>query len=184
MRSEQNRRQYIAHEEYYPTPFTKPLPNVLCIFMEYARQDFPLCFRSVVAESPNLGLWTHPYTFKAPNNTWSLRVLHGVVKQIHTFQWNELVRQGQEQYYESWRDDTRWDASAAGAREELCMRMAAWRSASENVRGNVLGDIYLEWGAKIICCLSKELDVRCKGVSAYDEEHHDGKLPFQRMNMR
>ncbi|GBE83268.1 hypothetical protein SCP_0503160 [Sparassis crispa] len=152
--------------------------------MEYAQRDFPLKFRPVIAQTPDLGLWTHPYAFRPPNHTWSSKVLQQMVIQIHGFQWNQLVTQGQERYYETWQEDSGWDAKAGLAREEVSARMAVWQCSFEAARGDTIGDLYLEWGAKIICCLTKELDVRLGGLSVYDEAHRNVDLPFQRLNMR
>ncbi|KAL6298469.1 hypothetical protein BKA93DRAFT_754157 [Sparassis latifolia] len=74
----------------------------------------------------------------------------------------------------------------AAMETEITMRTKAWvvlHGASwEDGRVTTGRDVALDWGAKIICTLARELEIVKKGEIEYTRILEAGKLPWQHMN--
>ncbi len=134
---------------------------------------------------PDLGLRTHPYTFKMPDAETLALVEEDSDEpldlKLHTLQSRWLCAEGTLRF-EEWSagQDDGVEIVAAGT-TELKARIRAWRAVAADTRwtnlARQLREVYLDWGAKRAVWLAEELDVRQKGCKVYAAASSD--LPPQ-----
>ncbi|KAL6300466.1 hypothetical protein BKA93DRAFT_752682 [Sparassis latifolia] len=187
------------------TPGISLPPNLL----EHARKPSIVGGRQQTAI--DLGLWAPPYTFNPaglqkeskgspstehehPNISEEAHLKLGQVSELErrcltralgSRQFTLLVEAGR-QRSEIWDEKEDIQDQILAMERELTARTRAWvdlHGASwEDGRVTTGRDVALDWGAKIICTLARELEIVQKGEVEYMRSLEVGKLPWQHMN--
>ncbi|KAI0750099.1 hypothetical protein C8Q80DRAFT_1101205 [Daedaleopsis nitida] len=142
---------------------------------------------------PLLGLWTVPYMYEPPllgtlhdeggtvgeeedveNSAWTSRAAI-----LGTFQYGEIMAAGSARARQWEEEDLR--VLRPGLVKEVNARVTAWVTLKDSGReSDEDRGTALDWGAKLICLLVDEWDVRREGVEGYSGARRTGDLPWQR----
>lgn len=134
---------------------------------------------------PDLGIWSAPYE---PVTNGILNGDHNLLDLFHSLNgWNlaHLERTGAERYQEAAEVDANTEMIKM-MRREIETRLVQWSAkyeAFQNFEGSeldmVVGDIALNWGAKLVFCLEDELQTRTQGLDAYLGAYKAKELAWQ-----
>lgn len=154
------------------------------------RKALPTSLR-IQDDGPLLGLWTAPYDFEHPDHD----SLAHAREQAWGDQWDTVAGVlGGLQYnkvvdicwtrYERW-GDIELAEDPTQATLEVAARIHAWEKLRKDAVPNEdreVKEVALDWGARIVCMLAEEWEMRSGGgVSGYREHSRAGRLPWQRM---
>lgn len=131
----------------------------------------------IQTDGPLLGLWTSPYNFEYPDLDLLARLRADargdrwdtVAGVLGGLQYNQLVDICWTRY-ERW-GNTEVAEDSEEATQEVAARIQAWeklQNAAVADEDNEVKEIALDWGAKIVCMLAEEWEIRVReGVSGY-----------------
>ncbi|RPD53250.1 hypothetical protein L226DRAFT_576494 [Lentinus tigrinus ALCF2SS1-7] len=139
---------------------------------------------------PDLGLCSSPYTFVMPDlNLIAAMEENGcepLELKLRTLQarmaWSDAVGRMKEWSQQGLETSRIIEAGVA----DLKARVRAWNAVERDVSTTIpegLREVYLDWGAKRLVELAEELEVRQKGVRAYNAAAKRVELPSQLLNV-
>lgn len=183
----------MIHRQLRTSPFNQSIAGVPQELLDYARRAYR--GGTICTESYELGLWNHPYRFQLPEmskpaeefNDWLFELPDSkLADQLNAAQFLQFVEAGRNRY-DQWTQCAWVDENVLAVQQEIDCRLRAWESARIEVDAckgehRSIGEVWLEWGAKIVCSLVVELRVRNVGRSEYDSAFEAGTLPWQCMN--
>lgn len=102
------------------------------------------------------------------------------IAELHCHLWQWSVEEGHARY-EVWADESTAAESNSKLETELEERLKEWSPGiSRNGVEGQAREVYIEWGAKVIAVLAKELESRRE--NQYQSLYDAGRLPWQCMN--
>lgn len=194
--SSQNRTAYSLRAGHLPSPFHRCIHGVPKVIQTAARKPFKMSLAP--PGTYELGLYNLPYTPIVPEEfliQLSEEEELFLDKEADGYALTAVLngRQHQLLLKHGARRTEAWKFSREGIMEEIKTelkdRITSWMRYleedgmhSSDHRVAAARAVGLEWGAKIICCMARELEVMRKGRTVYQATVDNSLLPWQCMN--
>lgn len=190
----------------YASPFWKVIDGIPRDIQTLARRPFSIMAMGLFV--PDLGLYTAPYVITlldpppaaqspgdynddlfalSPRPDDELLSDDALRQAYNASYYGRFKAEGRKRYNEL--TSVEVDSAIDIASQQLEARIHGWKESIEGIRNEntgarvVLGAVGLEWGAKLVCCLAKEVELLKAGRDALRLSYENELLPWQCMNL-
>ncbi|KAH9829200.1 uncharacterized protein C8Q71DRAFT_728291, partial [Rhodofomes roseus] len=170
----QSRLRYASRHGHLDTPFPKKIKGIAATIVAHAQKPFGIVVypETTDPDCPELGLYTQPYKLAIPPQ-YSIPytefdeiftdidgVLDDLMRSLNTQQLSLLELSGRERHEQF--NAIGGKGLAEKLREEIALRVASWDNGAPteiSTQTAVAQLAGVQWAARIICCLTLELQL-------------------------